>query len=48
MVATAAGKTNIESKRAWLSQHEHHLRQEDITTEITELAAGAEALSRRG
>lgn len=47
MIATAAAKTNIESKLAWLSQHERQLRQEDITTELIELAAGAEALSRR-
>ena len=47
MMAMAAAKTNIESKLGGLSQREHQLRQEEITTEIVELAAGAEALSRR-
>jgi F-type H+-transporting ATPase subunit gamma len=46
MMAMAAAKTNIESKLASLSQRAHQLRQEEITTEIVELAAGAEALSR--
>jgi F-type H+-transporting ATPase subunit gamma len=46
-MAMTAAKTNIGSKLAWLSQREHQLRQEDITTEIVELAAGAETLSRR-
>lgn len=46
MKAMAAAKTNIESKLAGLSRREHQLRQEEITTEIVELAAGAEALSR--
>jgi F-type H+-transporting ATPase subunit gamma len=44
MLAMASAKTNIESKRGWLSQHERRLRQEEITSEIVELAAGAEAL----
>jgi F-type H+-transporting ATPase subunit gamma len=48
MMAMAAAKTNIETKLTRLSQREHQLRQEEITTEIIELAAGAEALSRRG
>jgi F-type H+-transporting ATPase subunit gamma len=47
MMAMTAAKTNIGSKLAWLSQREHQLRQEDITTEIVELAAGAETLSHR-
>jgi F-type H+-transporting ATPase subunit gamma len=46
-MAMAAAKTNTESKLAGLSQREHQLRQEEITTEIIELAAGGEALSRR-
>lgn len=45
MMAMAAAKTNIESKLASLSQRAHQLRQEEITTEIVELAAGAAALS---
>jgi F-type H+-transporting ATPase subunit gamma len=47
MMAMASAKTNIESKLAGLSQREHQLRQEEITTEIVELAAGAEALLHR-
>jgi F-type H+-transporting ATPase subunit gamma len=47
MMAMAAAKMNIESKLGGLSQREHQLRQEEITTEIVELAAGAESLSRR-
>ncbi len=43
MMAMAAAKTNIETKLAELVQHQHQLRQDDITTEIIELAAGAEA-----
>ncbi|MBI3703678.1 MAG: F0F1 ATP synthase subunit gamma [Rhizobiales bacterium] len=46
MMAMAAAKTNIESKLAGLSQRKHQLRQEEITTEIVELAAGSEALTR--
>jgi F-type H+-transporting ATPase subunit gamma len=45
MMAMAAAKTSIESRLAGLSQREHQLRQEEITTEIIELAAGAEAMS---
>jgi F0F1-type ATP synthase gamma subunit len=37
-----AAKTNIESKLVGLCRREHQLRQEEITTEIIELAAGAE------
>jgi F-type H+-transporting ATPase subunit gamma len=50
MLAMASAKTNIGSKLSRLSQRERHLRQEEITSEIIELAAGAEALSveRRG
>lgn len=43
MLAMASAKTNIETKLAGLSQRERQLRQEEITTEIVELAAGAEA-----
>jgi len=43
MLAMASAKTNVEMKLAGLSQREHQLRQEEITTEIVELAAGAEA-----
>jgi F-type H+-transporting ATPase subunit gamma len=48
MMAMAATRTNIESKLNGLLQREHRLRQDEITTEIVELAAGAEALSSRG
>jgi F-type H+-transporting ATPase subunit gamma len=41
MMAMASAKTNIETKLAGLVQREHQLRQEEITTEIIELAAGA-------
>lgn len=47
MMAMAAARTNIQSKLSGLSQREHQLRQEEITTEIVELAAGAEALASR-
>jgi F-type H+-transporting ATPase subunit gamma len=47
MLAMAAAKDNIASKLAGLSQREHQLRQEEITTEIVELAIGAEALRPR-
>ncbi len=46
MLAMAAAKTNIETKLTGLSQRERQLRQEEITTEIVELAAGAEAFER--
>jgi F-type H+-transporting ATPase subunit gamma len=42
MMAMTAAKTNIESKLVELCRREHQLRQEEITTEIIELAAGAE------
>ena len=45
MLAMASAKNNIESKLANLSQRERQLRQEQITTEIVELAGGAEALT---
>jgi len=43
MVAMVAAKNNTETKLAALVQRERQLRQEEITTEIIELAAGAEA-----
>ncbi len=46
MMAMASAKTNIETKLETLSQRERQLRQEEITTEIVELAAGAEAARR--
>ena len=42
MMAMTAAKTNIESKLVGLCRREHQLRQEEITIEIIELAAGAE------
>jgi F-type H+-transporting ATPase subunit gamma len=45
MLAMASAKTNIETKLAGLSQREHQLRHEEITTEIVELAASAGALT---
>ena len=45
MLAMASAKTNIDTKLGGLSQREHQLRQEEITTEIVELAAGAQALT---
>lgn len=47
MMAMASARTNIQEKLAELSRRERQLRQEEITTEIVELAAGAEALSGR-
>jgi F-type H+-transporting ATPase subunit gamma len=47
MIAMASAKTNIEAKLPGLSQSERQFRQEEITTEIVELAAGAEALQSR-
>ncbi len=44
MIAMVAAKNNTETKLAALLQRERQLRQEEITTEIVELAAGAEAL----
>ncbi len=43
MMAMASAKTNVETKLTALLQRERQLRQEEITTEIVELAAGAEA-----
>lgn len=43
MIAMVAAKSNTETKLAALLQRERQLRQEEITTEIVELAAGAEA-----
>ncbi len=43
MMAMAAAKNNVETRLTALSQRERQLRQEEITTEIVELAAGAEA-----
>jgi F-type H+-transporting ATPase subunit gamma len=47
MMAMASARTNIERKFATLLQRERQLRQEEITTEIVELAAGAEASQSR-
>lgn len=46
MLAMSAAKGNIESKLAGLGQRERQLRQEEITTEIIELVAGAEVIGR--
>jgi F-type H+-transporting ATPase subunit gamma len=43
MAAMTAARTNIEVRLASLSTRENQLRQQEITTEIVELAAGAEA-----
>lgn len=43
MIAMLAARTNIEKKLAALSNRERQLRQQEITTEVVELAAGAEA-----
>jgi len=48
MLAMAAAKTNIETKLAALAQRERQLRQEEITTEIVELAGGAAASQMGG
>ena len=47
MMAMASAKSNIGTKLTALSQRERELRQEEITTEIVELAAGAEASRAR-
>jgi F-type H+-transporting ATPase subunit gamma len=47
MLAMAAAKTNTETRLEALTRRERQLRQEEITTEVVELAAGAQA-SRRG
>jgi F-type H+-transporting ATPase subunit gamma len=46
MMAMTAAKTNIATKLNSLSLRERQLRQEEITTEIVELAAGSEALTK--
>jgi F-type H+-transporting ATPase subunit gamma len=46
MVAMTGAKANVETKLDALAQRERQLRQEEITTEIVELATGAEALKR--
>jgi F-type H+-transporting ATPase subunit gamma len=43
MIAMVAAKNNTETKLTGMLQRERQLRQEEITTEIIELAAGAEA-----
>jgi F-type H+-transporting ATPase subunit gamma len=43
MIAMLAARNNIETKLGALSSRERQLRQEEITTEVVELAAGAEA-----
>jgi F0F1-type ATP synthase gamma subunit len=47
MIAMTSAKTNIETKLAGLVKREHLLRQEEITTEIIELAAGADAFKSK-
>lgn len=44
MMTMTAARNNIETRLAALAQCEQQLRQEEITSEIVELAAGAEAL----
>ena len=46
MIAMMAAKNNTDKKLSGLQQRERQLRQEEITTEIVELAAGAEAAAR--
>ena len=46
MMAMTSAKTNIATKLNTLSMRERQLRQEEITTEIIELAAGSEALTK--
>lgn len=43
MMTMTSARTNIEAKLVTLAQRERQLRQEEITSEIVELAAGAEA-----
>lgn len=43
MIAMVAAKNNTETTLAGLVQRERQLRQDEITTEVVELAAGAEA-----
>jgi len=44
MLAMASARSNVETKLTALALRERQLRQEEITTEVVELAAGAEAL----
>ena len=44
MMTMTAARHNIGTRLATLTQREQQLRQEEITSEIIELAAGAEAL----
>jgi F-type H+-transporting ATPase subunit gamma len=46
MLAMTSARTNIEGKLGELTRRERQVRQEEITTEIIELAAGAEALMK--
>jgi F-type H+-transporting ATPase subunit gamma len=48
MMTMASAKTNVERKLTTLLQLARQLRQEEITTEIVELAAGAEASQSSG
>ena len=43
MMAMMAARNNTETKLAALSGRERQVRQEEITTEIVELACGADA-----
>jgi F-type H+-transporting ATPase subunit gamma len=47
MMTMTAAKANIGGKLDALSQRERQLRQEEITSEIIELAGGAEAMRRK-
>jgi F-type H+-transporting ATPase subunit gamma len=46
VAAMSSARSSIEEKLIALSQRERHVRQEEITTEVVELAAGAVALDR--
>lgn len=48
VAAMAAAGTHIEAKLGGLSRPENQLRQEEITTEIIELAASAEEIAKSG
>jgi len=48
MMAMAAAKTNIDAKLQGLSRRERQLRQDEITAELMELAAGTQAIKSRG
>ena len=43
MMAMLSAETNLETKLVVLSQREHQSRQNEVTTEIIELPADAEA-----